>query len=69
MDWIDYWQRNDVECLPWETYVPEKNLVEFFSQIDTTRVKTAIDIGCGLELILYGYRLWVLKLMVLIFLR
>ena len=48
MDWIDYWQRNDIECLPWETYVPEKNLVEFFSQIDTTRVKTAIDIGCGL---------------------
>jgi SAM-dependent methyltransferase len=48
MDWIDYWQRNDIEYLPWETYVPEKNLVEFFSQIDTTRVKTAIDIGCGL---------------------
>ena len=47
MDWIDYWQRNDIECLPWETYVP-KNLVEFFSQIDTTAVKTAIDIGCGL---------------------
>jgi SAM-dependent methyltransferase len=48
MNWIDYWQRNDINHLPWETYTPEKNLVKVFSHIDIRNIKTAIDIGCGL---------------------
>ena len=48
MNWIDYWHRNSIHHLPWETYVPEKNLVEHFSSIDVKNIKTAIDIGCGL---------------------
>lgn len=48
MDWINYWQKNGIDHLPWETYIPEKNLKEFFSHIDSRNIKTAIDIGCGL---------------------
>jgi ubiquinone/menaquinone biosynthesis C-methylase UbiE len=47
MNWIEYWNNNDIDNLPWETYIPDKNLVSFFSS-NNIKFKTAIDIGCGL---------------------
>ena len=48
MDWIDYCREMTLNVCHGKLVCSGKNLVEFFSQIDTTAVKTAIDIGCGL---------------------
>lgn len=48
MNWIEYWNNNDINNLPWETYNPDQNLVSFFVSANKLKIKTAIDIGCGL---------------------